>query len=71
LDHVSARVTVGAQMIGNRKTAGAGGVHQGVFEQDGGGAADQLAERSGRIAKAEGERVGAACCGLRDGWRDW
>ena len=62
LDDVSARIAVGAQMIGNRQGDGLGGVEQGVFEQDGGRAADQLAEGRGGVAEAEGERVRVACC---------
>ena len=37
-------------MIGDGQDDGLGGVEQGVFEQDGGGAAEQLAEG------------GAGCC---------
>ena len=69
LDDVSAGIALGAQMVGDRQGEGLGGVEQGVFEQDGGRAADQLAEGRGGVAEAEGERVRVACCVLRDGWR--
>ena len=44
LHHVGARVALGTQMLRDRQGQGLGGVEQGVFEQEGGRAADQLAK---------------------------
>ena len=62
LDHVSAGIALGAQVIGDGQGEGLGGVEQGVFEQDGGWAADQLAEGRGGVGEAEGKGVRVACC---------
>ena len=57
LDDISARITPCTQMIGNRQGNGLGRVEQCVFEQDGRGAAEQLAEGRRGVAEPEGGRV--------------
>jgi hypothetical protein len=58
-------------MIGDGQGEGLRGIEQGVLEQDGGRAANQLAERRGRVGEAEGELVRVACCVLREGLLGW
>ena len=58
MDEVTPGIALGAQMVGDREGRGPGGIEQGVFEQDRLIAAQQLRQRFGSIAEAEGEVVG-------------